>query len=225
MPGNATTALAPGSCETYDPPKPDILLEHVLRIQGYRDLTRVRDDVRAIATKMAARAGDLLAPTVVYRPVPVRACDGETLTLITGTRFSSAEFAGILGHCDRVIPFVLTLGNGLDQEVIGLLDSGDIVEALFLETAGWLAIEQASRSFARHLQQWALADGFRLTRRLGPGYKDWDLREQRSFFELFSDTELPVHLMESCAMIPKKSRSGLYGLAPLSKPRHNSQLN
>jgi len=48
------------------------------------------------------------------------------------------------------------------------------------------------------------------------------LLEQKPLFELFSDTKLPVRLMESCAMYPKKSRSGLYGLRPLSTPRSGS---
>ena len=110
---------------------------------------------------------------------------------------------------------MLTLGEAIDTKVMALLESGEIVEALFLETAGWLGVEQATRALAGHLQQRANAGGLRLTRRLGPGHKEWDLEEQRILFGLFSDTDLPVRLLDSCAMLPKKSRSGLYGLRPL----------
>jgi hypothetical protein len=219
MAGEPGLAVAPGDCETYNPPKSEISLDNVLRVQGYRDLSVVRDDVRAIATTMTAKATALEAPTATFRKISVDSCEGESLRLSTGTSFKAEVFGQILGNCDHVLPFILTLGEALDNEVGQLLEAGEIVEALFLETAGWLGIEQASRELAIYLQGQIKKDGLCLTRRLGPGYKEWDLLEQKPLFQLFSDTDLPVRLLESCAMYPKKSRSGLYGLRPLSSPR------
>ncbi len=219
MAGETDCAVAPGDCETYDPPKSEISLNNVLRVQGYRDLSTVREDVRAIATTMTAKASTLAAPTATFRKVSVDSCEGASLRLSTGTSFKADVFGQVLRHCDHVLPFILTLGEALDDEVGRLLEKGEIVEALFMETAGWLGIEQASRDLAFHLQGQIKKNGLCLTRRLGPGYKEWDLLEQKPLFQLFSDTELPVRLLESCAMYPKKSRSGLYGLRPLSTPR------
>lgn len=216
MAGEANSSIVLKGCESYDPPRPEISLKHVLRIQGYRDLSAVREDVRQIATVMTAKAAALCAPTARYRKVPVDSCDETSLRLATGTSFTADMFGSVLGHCGQVLPFILTLGEELDAEVGRMIEKGEIVEALFMETAGWLAIEQASRALAMHLQNEARKEGLCLTRRLGPGYKEWDLREQRPLFELFDDTDLPVRLLESCAMFPKKSRSGLYGLRPLS---------
>jgi hypothetical protein len=222
MAGKPGSAVAPGDCETYNPPRSEISLDHVLRVQGYRDLSTVRDDVRAIATAMTAKGATLAAPTATFRRVSVESCEGASLRLSTGTSFKADVFGQVLRHCDQVLPFILTLGEALDNEVGQLLEKGEIVEALFLETAGWLGIEQSSRELAIYLQEQIKKDGLCLTRRLGPGYKEWDLLEQKSLFELFSDTKLPVRLLESCAMFPKKSRSGLYGLRPLSTPRSGS---
>jgi cobalamin-dependent methionine synthase I len=86
---------------------------------------------------------------------------------------------------------------------------------LFLEMAGWLAVEQATKALALHVAEQVRDERLGPTRRLGPGYVDWPLDEQTGLFTLFEDAPLPVRLMESCAMIPKKSRSGLYGLRPL----------
>ncbi len=225
MAGEPSSSIIPGDCETYHPPRSEISVKHALRIQGYRDLSAVREDVRAIAIAMTAKAEKLVAPSATYRKVPVDSCEGASLRLSTGTSFNAEIFGQILGHCDQVLAFILTLGEALDDEVGRMLEKGDIVEALFMETAGWLAIEQASRELAIHLQGQIKKDGLCLTRRLGPGYKEWDLLEQRPLFELFSDTEIPVRLLESCAMFPKKSRSGLYGLRPLSTVRSGSKPN
>jgi cobalamin-dependent methionine synthase I len=67
-------------------------------------------------------------------------------------------------------------------------------------------------------------DELSLGPRLGPGYSYkrpgssdgarvmWPLEQQRELFALFAGSALPVELMESAAMRPKMSRSGLIGL-------------
>ena len=100
------------------------------------------------------------------------------------------------------------------------------------ETAGWLAIEDATRKFKVRLRGEALERGERITSRMGPGYSykvagrmhTWSLEEQRGLFALFEGAATPAQLMASCAMTPKLSRSGLYGLAPTdeSTPRSDT---
>ena len=59
--------------------------------------------------------------------------------------------------------------------------------------------------------------------RMGPGYTyrhgdvevGWPLEEQKTLFEVFDGIDLPVHVMDSCAMTPKMSRTGIYGLSPV----------
>ena len=110
---------------------------------------------------------------------------------------------------------MLTLGPALDAETERLTANDEIVEALFLEMAGWLAVEQATKALALRVSDQIRGERLGLTRRLGPGYVDWPLDEQAGLFALLADVSLPVRLMDSCAMLPKKSRSGLYGLRPL----------
>ena len=208
-----------GDCETYNLKGSEVPLDKVLRIQGYRDLNAVRKDVREIASTMTARAATLFAPTATFRKVFIESCDEASLRLGTGTSFNYGGFDPILRDCEYVLPFILTLGEEIDEVSLQLQEKGEIIEALFLETAGWIGIEQASRELAIYLQKKISKDGLCLTRRFGPGYNEWNLLEQKVLFELFSDTELPVQLLESCAMLPKKSRSGLYGLRPISSPR------
>jgi len=129
--------------------------------------------------------------------------------------FHSAEFAKVLGGCREVVVFVLTLGAGFDAEAERFTANEEIVEALFMEMAGWIAVERVTKNFAGHLASLLRDEGLAPTRRLGPGYVDWPLEEQAALFALLDGAPLPVRLLDSCAMIPKKSRSGLYGLRPL----------
>ncbi len=186
----------------------------LLRMQGYRDLARVRPRIRDIAAKAAVLARSVAAPEAYYRRVAIEDCTPETLQL-EGATFHSARFTKVFAGCAEVMVFVLTLGPALDAETERLTESDDIVDALFLEMAGWLAVEQATKALAVHVSGEIRGERLGLTRRLGPGYVDWPLEEQEELFALLADAALPVRLLESCAMLPKKSRSGLYGLRPL----------
>jgi hypothetical protein len=193
----------------------ELPVEPLLRMQGYRDLARVRPRVRDIATRAAASAQTLAVPEAYYRRVAIRACTPEALDLEGGVSFHSARFAKVFAGCAEVVAFVLTLGPALDAETERLTARDEIVDALFLEMAGWLAVEQATKALALHLADEVRDERLGPTRRLGPGYVDWPLDEQAGLFALFEDVTLPIRLMDSCAMLPKKSRSGLYGLRPL----------
>ncbi|MCL4768052.1 MAG: hypothetical protein KJZ80_17650 [Hyphomicrobiaceae bacterium] len=113
--------------------------------------------------------------------------------------------------------FVLTLGSGIDTEVARYTNAGELLEALFLETAAWLAIEQATRALVISLRDGAAARGLALTRRFAPGYADWALIEQKLLFSYLGTKgkAFPVELLDSGAMVPNMSRTGMYGLRRL----------
>lgn len=213
----------------FHPRAPSISSERILRLQGYSDLTRVRPAIRRAAEGAAEIAMQLSEPLAAYRHVPIRAMFGETVVLGGGERLHCAVFPRALRECDEAVPFVLTVGAPLSHRVMELADAGDLLEAVLLEAAGWLCIEDATRQFKGQLREACLGIGSRITSRLGPGYSykvngkmcTWALEEQSRLFRLLgAPDELPVSLMSSCAMLPKLSRSGMYGVGPVEATVH-----
>ena len=209
--------------EWFRPGRPDVRVERILRIQGYSDLGRVRPAIRRAAELAAQWATELSAPVVCSRRVPVVELAGERLELAGGVVLRCAAFGKILTRCTEVVPFALTIGPAVDARVVELTASGDgLLEALLLETAGWLAIEDATRQFRAAARERLAREGARITSRMGPGYSypldggecEWALTDQHALFELLADAALPVQVLPSCAMQPKISRSGLFGVAP-----------
>jgi hypothetical protein len=167
----------------------------------------VARDVTALAEKLAE-------PRVVFVTSPVERVTPESLTVRGGPTFHGRCFWTHASGAREAVGFVLTLGPAVDERIAELADGGELLEALFLDTASWLAIEDALRAFRSHLRGSWRARGRRLTPRLGPGYVDWPLTEQADLFTMFAGADLPVRLSEYCVMTPCKSISGLFGLVP-----------
>ena len=193
-------------------------------MQGYTDLERVRRPIRRAAERAAEMARDIACGRVGLRRVGIAALEEDTLTLAGGHRFHCLAFPRFLEQCHSVVAFAMTAGPRFDERIDELMHDDQPVEGLFLDSAGWLAVESVTRQFAERLKVEAADRGMRLTRRMGPGYsyrvgtvlEPWSLDEQQDLFRVLGDAPLPVELMDSSAMSPKMSRSGLYGLRDAS---------
>jgi len=197
-------------------------VDRMLRIQGYTQMDKVRPVVRAIAERNAVRAESLFESSVCYRRIPVVSCNDGTLALCGDTSLHCGAFTRFLSAAREVTVYVTTAGTRVDDELARLHAEQDLLDMLFLETAAWLGLEEITKAFVIHLRARAAKEQLRLTRRMGPGYSyktdtgmaEWPLEEQPVLFSLFGETTPPVHLLESGAMLPKMSRSGLIGLVP-----------
>jgi len=218
----------PGGYGIFRPSLLAINPERMLRVHGYRNTANLRPVIRKAAETIANLAERLIAPQVHYRRVGVRSLTGGELVLDDGVTFHNEAFSRHLGEAREVVIAIATMGPALDQEVIAHMDRFEL-----LETGGWLGIETVSKQFGDYLRALARGHGYRVSCRMGPGYAykvdnreiRWDLEEQRQVFQAFEGIDLPVRLLESCAMLPKMSRSGLYGLAPRASGRGARSLS
>lgn len=204
--------------------------EQMLKIMGYPAGATIRPAVRRMAERIAELAAVAMTPVVHHCRITIERCDAEGLVLANGTVFHGPVFAKHLVDCREAIAFIMTLGSRFDSTQKNLSDSDNLLDAVFLETAGWVAIEEATRLFTQQARKTALFDGLELSRRLAPGYVfrvggrkvDWPIEDQKPFFKLFESIKLPVDLLESCAMMPKMSRTGFFGFRPCAEPNHDA---
>ncbi|WP_025769746.1 hypothetical protein [Thioalkalivibrio sp. HK1] len=210
-----------------------IPVDRILRLQGYREPEKVRRPIRRAAKKAADIADDITAGEAGYRRIAIESCIESRLTLASGECFECGAFPHFLHESDSVLVFALTAGSALDSAIDELMAADDAVTALFLDSAGWLAVESITRQFVRRLRVDCEPSGLRITRRMGPGYTyrvgqemlSWPLEEQTKLFAALGDDASPVEVLESGAMLPKMSRSGLYGLRPRSPAGEREQMD
>lgn len=228
--GAATREPAAGGCPrrsgatfgVFAPRGIEIRTEPMLKIMGYRSGAPIRPAVRRMAERIAELAASAIAPVVHHCRIGIEHCDEAGIRLADGTAFQGPVFAKHLAGCREAVALVMTLGMRFDAVQKNLSDADNLLEAVFLETAGWVAIEETTRAFTQLVRKTALEEGLDLSRRLAPGYVfrvdnrkvDWPLEQQKEFFAIFKTIDLPVSLLESCAMMPKMSRTGFFGLRP-----------
>ena len=219
--------FAAGTVEHWSCPPPPVDAARLLRVHRYTDPEKVRPVIREAASHAVTTAAALSAPTARYVITEIESISNGVLSLAGGIQFNCPAFDDLLAGCERLLAFVVTLGPTLDARTISLVeDRFEPLDALFLGAGGWLTIEAATRKLTGQLQREAAQAGWRLSKRMGPGYDyrlhnsdqrvRWELTEQAELFQLFGETPLPITLMSSCAMQPKMSRSGIYGLSRIN---------
>lgn len=214
----------PGDYGVFRPSPIGFRPDQILRVHRYRKLDAVRPAIRKAAEQIARLAETLVSPEVHYRRLGALSLVDGILTLENGVTFRNEAFHRHLEGAREVVVTIATMGRALDDEVIGMMDRFEPLEALFLETCGWLGVEQTAKQFGDFLRGLVHRNGLRVCCRMAPGYSyriddrevSWPLEDQRQIFNAFSGIDLPVRLLESCAMLPKMSRSGIYGLAPVN---------
>jgi hypothetical protein len=213
-----------GGGGVFRPTRLSLRPDSVLRLHGYKNMETIRPVLRKAAETVASQAETIIEPEVHYRRLAVVGLAAGELTLEHGIRFHCDAFHRHLKGAREVVVTVATMGAALDREVIARLDHDrfEPLEALFLETCGWLAIELTTKQFRHFLRTLVQPSGYRLSSRMGPGYSyrigaddiRWPLEDQKGIFEAFAGTAIPVRLLDSCAMLPKMSRSSIFGLLP-----------
>ncbi|MGH7319123.1 MAG: hypothetical protein ACRELA_05795 [Candidatus Rokuibacteriota bacterium] len=185
-----------------------------LRLCRYRRRETVPAPIWEAARAMAARADALVSVQTLIRLTRVAVARPDSVRLAAGAVFSGRAIGALLGGCPLAVAFVLTLGPRLEAEATALAERRDLLEAFLLETAGWAALETAVRALRLDLVARARSRHWRVTHRLAPGYLDWPIEEQRALMGLFGDADGLVRLSEHGVLVPMKSVTGVFGLAP-----------
>jgi hypothetical protein len=146
----------------------------------------------------------LIHPRVVYAASYIGK-RGLDKTEIDGREFTSRVLARNLQHIERVFPYVLTIGDTLENKASC---SESITAKLVFEAVGDLALESALQNLQRHISQQYRLEG---TSHMGPGQLDWPIEQQRELFSILGQVKdmIGVSLTNSLMMIPRKSISGI----------------
>ncbi len=202
---------------------PNISALKILRTHGYRKESLIKPRVLDAANKAVEQLTFYSSPEGYLCIKKIRKKFSDYIELHCGTVLKCGIFKERLIKSEFLIVFILTLGKGIDEII--KKNSNDLEEplgAIFLENASWLALELILREARFRIINFAKTRNMLIENRMAPGYSYpskilkkrimWELEEQEILFKLFHGNNISVRLNDSFTMIPRMSRSGIFGL-------------
>jgi hypothetical protein len=167
---------------------------------------------------LVEEAQSLISAKAVYKVCYIDSKREDAIT-IGGRSLKSRVLRKNLNNVERVFPYVVTIGNELEDEMRAY---NDLLKKYYLDTIGNVALTATQKYLKDQLRSRYALDGMSC---MSPGsLKDWAIEEQRSLFSILGDVEssIGVSLNETLVMIPNKSLSGIY--FPTEIPFYSCQL-
>jgi hypothetical protein len=105
--------------------------------------------------------------------------------------------------------FVVTIGDELEKGVEKAFQQKEPLDAMFLDTAGSVAVEAIADQLSMIIADELSRKGMKSSVRFSPGYCNWKMELQSRMFQLLDTSQVGVRLTPSLLMIPQKSMSGV----------------
>ncbi|MBW1681995.1 MAG: hypothetical protein JRJ35_17240 [Deltaproteobacteria bacterium] len=204
---------------------PKISKGELVRRLGARKGERLSRATKLKVAGLTEALSGFLRPVVHYETRPLARTTKSSIELEKGPIFRSRKIAKSLTGCTHVVCFIATIGQGLEARIRERFEANRLSEAYILDALGSVLVEDVARQFQEFIAKKCAMQGECVTLRFSPGYCDWPLEEQRKLFSLFHPSRLKVHLSKSCLMEPRKSISGIFGIAPRDDWQHHTPYN
>ncbi len=130
----------------------------------------------------------------------------------------------IFKNADKVALSICTIGPGVESESTRLMKKNEMLRGLVVDALGSEAAEEAAEQVDKILCKKARKMDLWPSRRFSPGYKNWDIKEQKYIFQILPVEDIGVTLTKSYMMVPRKSvsfRINFYRDKKLSKRKIN----
>ncbi len=179
------------------------------------------------SSELAAWARDWYArhgrPWIYARQAQGIRGDGDNI-LIEDVAFNSRRLQRSLpaAGAHGAILVAVSAGSEIDREARKRWREDKPDEYFFLETYGSAVVEHLITTAGARLCAWAEAEGCAVLPHDSPGYPDWGVDEQPQLLDLIrrgSADALPIDVLESGMLRPKKSQLAVFGLT-----RHTDRI-
>jgi cobalamin-dependent methionine synthase I len=151
---------------------------------------------------------------VLYSTRKMKEVGKGTVTLEGGISLKSGKLSKTLGTCDTATVFLATIGSDIDGVIKDLSGDNKLSDAYLYDAIGSVAVEAAVDDFQNRFDLTLSDRRESTTARFSPGYCDWNIEEQAKIFDILDGEAAGVSLSPSFLMNPRKSVSGVFGIAP-----------
>ncbi len=190
----------------------DIDKSELYKYMGYENGSKPRGRVVSLIDEYTENAPSLIQPSYSYTVKDIELVHGSLVVVEDMAVLQSKTLAGLLEHCEKVAVFIAIIDDYLENMSKRLVKNGLMLQASCLDAIGSVAVQSVADSVRDRIERVASREYLVLSRRLSPGWCDWDTEQQRAIFQAVDGGSIGVRLTDGCLMIPQKSVSGIIGL-------------
>ena len=201
--------------------QPTIENDKLAKLLGGQKKKRLPKSISRKVRTARQKLKKLIKPSLHYRIVKPSVTDNAAVQLNETVEFTSAKLAQTLKNAEKMVCFVGTIGNDVENEINRLLGNQKLADAYILDSMGSVAVENMIDRFQELMENRFSAEDRTVTLRFSPGYCDWPVTQQKKLFNIFDPKQLDVELLDSCLMKPRKSISGVFGITPQESVSYN----
>ena len=140
--------------------------------------------------------------------------DGGGVTLEGRRRIPSADLARLAENAAALAFIAVTVGEGIDDLVEGYNRRGEAFRMTVADAVGSVAAEELMARVHADLKARAAAAGEILSRRISPGFGDFELSYQPLVLGICRGARLGIALTENFMMTPRKSVTAVAAVKP-----------
>jgi cobalamin-dependent methionine synthase I len=118
---------------------------------------------------------------------------------------SSADVASLASGAEALVVMAATVGGDLETAAAAYDASGEMFKMAVADAAGSVAAEELMAALHRHVRGEGERAGEVVTKRISPGYGDFELASQPVVLKLAGGADLGIRLTENFMMVPRKS--------------------
>ncbi len=196
--------------------KLDLSVREILRAMGNAPAHPVRREVLSLISALLAESPQYLDVWGTYVVRKVKRVEPQVLELESCPPFRG-PVACFFRAVERVVVFVVTVGDAIDRNAENLYRTGRGAEGFILHTIGSVAADAACEALVEHLWEHETREREGVTAPFCPGYCGLPIEEQKTLFSILDTSRIAVSLLPSMMMKPVKSMSGLVGIGPADR--------
>lgn len=188
----------------------EIDLKEILRYAGYKGNTPDEETLNIIEN-LKTEALSLIRPKSIFKEVSFEKFE-DKIIVDGSAEFKSKKLVSHLKNSDRLLLFAATLGTEADMITRKYLHQ-DRAKAVLSQALLAAVCESYCDEVCENIARDEEKNGYYLRPRFSPGYADFDLKYQKTLFEIFDiNKRIGIYLNDNCLMIPTKSVTAFIGL-------------
>jgi len=189
----------------------------VLRYLGYRK-ERMKEPKQIILNTIREEiilAAKLIEPKGIYHLFKIKdfSISEKKITLENdfSCNITDSMMKSLLG-IERLAIGIVTIAHALENKISEYFQRKEYSRGLVLDAVGTVAVRYLSQYVISIICQEAQKLKFTTTKRFVPGTQEWDIKVQKTIFQILPANQIDVKLSDSLMMNPAKSLSWAIGM-------------